>query len=166
MNNSQLKDLVDDLFEQSKNYYYDMIEFFINKELLIENEIGYDEDIENFNPHYINKNFKDLEIKSLYDKFESKLTQDLEILTSLNELLSKHYKNEEIQQFKENIIKIETKRFITTKQFEEKYNVSISSQRDYRGRKNDPLPYRQIKFRGSITYDVDKVEKWFENQHK
>ena len=46
------------------------------------------------------------------------------------------------------------------------YNISISSQKDYRGRLNDPLSFQQKVFRGTITYVVEDIEKWLKNQHK
>jgi len=53
---------------------------------------------------------------------------------------------------------MQSKKNITTKEFEEIYNISISSQKDYRGRLNDPLPYHQKVARGKIVYVVDEVE--------
>jgi hypothetical protein len=62
--------------------------------------------------------------------------------------------------------KIQAKKYITTDEMVEIYNMSISSQRDYRGRLNDPLPYNQKKFRGKITYTVEEIEQWLKNQGK
>ena len=62
--------------------------------------------------------------------------------------------------------KIQSKKYITVKEFSEIYNVSISSQQNYRGRIYDPLPYHQKVFRGNITYIVSEIEKWLENQYK
>ena len=62
--------------------------------------------------------------------------------------------------------KIHTKENITVKEFEIKYNVSKSSQQQYRGRLYDPLPYHQKVRKGKIVYVVEEVEKWFKNQHK
>lgn len=62
--------------------------------------------------------------------------------------------------------KIQAKKYITTDEMEEIYNISISSQRDYRGRLNDPLPFNQNKFRGKITYTVEEVEKWIKNNNR
>lgn len=62
--------------------------------------------------------------------------------------------------------KIQAKKYINVKEFQEIYDISKSSQRDYRGRLNNALPYHQKVFRGKILYDVNEVEKWFENEYK
>lgn len=64
------------------------------------------------------------------------------------------------------MVRIQAKKYITVKEFSEIYNVSISSQQNYRGRLYDPLPYHQKVQRGKITYIVDEVEKWLENQYR
>ena len=61
---------------------------------------------------------------------------------------------------------IQAKKNITVKEFAEIYNISKTSQRDYRSRLNDPLPYHQKVLGGKIVYVVAEVEQWFENQHK
>lgn len=62
--------------------------------------------------------------------------------------------------------KIQSKKYINVKEFEEIYDISKSSQRDFRGRLHNPLPYHQKVFRGKILYDVSEIEKWFENEYK
>lgn len=166
MSQKEIKEIINDFIEVEKNYYYKMIEFFVEKKFLIENEQDYNESDDNYEPFYINSEFKDEHIKSLYNTFENTMNENLSLLNKLNSLQSKNNQNEEITKLQQQMLKIQVKEYITTKEFEEKYNISISSQRDYRGRKNDPLPFRQIKFRGTITYDVEVVEKWLENQYK
>ncbi len=39
------------------------------------------------------------------------------------------------------IKRIEEKKYITIKEFDEIYNISVFSQQQFRGRLNDPLPY-------------------------
>ena len=62
--------------------------------------------------------------------------------------------------------RIQAKKNITVKEFTEIYNISKTSQQNYRSRLYDPLPYHQKVEGGNITYAVEEVEKWFENQHK
>lgn len=62
--------------------------------------------------------------------------------------------------------KIQAKKYITVKEFEEIYSVSKNSQQNYRGRIHDPLPYHQKVLRGNILYNVEEVEQWLENQYK
>lgn len=87
-------------------------------------------------------------------------------LIKLNNLLGKHDQNEEILQIEKNMAKLHGKKYLSVKEFEEKYNMSKSSQQQYRSRLYDSLPYHQKVEGGKIIYIVDEVEKWFENQHK
>lgn len=98
-----------------------------------------------------------------YDEYIQSLKdqQDREI----QEYIDAH-KNKEILKSATEMTKIENKKFITTKQFQEKYNISISSQADFRGRTHDPLPFHQRKLGCKITYNVDEVEKWFKNNNR
>ena len=87
-------------------------------------------------------------------------------LIKLNSLLKYEDKYKEIFELEAEMRKIQAKKYITTDEMVEIYNISISSQRDYRGRLNDPLPFNQKKFRGKITYTVEEIEKWLKNQGK
>ncbi len=62
--------------------------------------------------------------------------------------------------------KIQSKKYINVKEFEEIYDISKSSQRDFRGRLHNLLPYHQKVFGGKILYDVNEIKKWFENEYK
>ena len=66
----------------------------------------------------------------------------------------------------ENIEILQAKKILTVKEFAEIYSISKTSQQNYRARLHDPLPHHQKVEGGKITYVVDEVEKWFENQHK
>ena len=87
-------------------------------------------------------------------------------LIKLNNLLKQEDKYKEVLDIEAKMRKIQAKKYITTDEMVEIYNISISSQRDYRGRLNDPLPFNQKKFRGKITYTVEEVEKWINNNNK
>ena len=87
-------------------------------------------------------------------------------LIKLNSLLKYEDKYKEVLDIEAEMRKIQAKKYITTDEMVEIYNISISSQRDYRGRLNDPLPFNQKKFRGKITYTVEEIEKWLKNQGK
>lgn len=63
-------------------------------------------------------------------------------------------------------IPVSEKKFITVKDFENVYSISVEQQRILRGRLNDPLPHVQIKDRGNILYNPKEVEKWLENYKK
>ncbi len=87
-------------------------------------------------------------------------------LIKLNSLLKYEDKYKEVLDIEAEMRKIQAKKYITTDEMVEIYNISISSQRDYRGRLNDPLPFNQKKFRGKITYTVVEIEQWLKNQGK
>jgi hypothetical protein len=86
-------------------------------------------------------------------------------LVKLNNLLNKQDQSEEVLQIEKNMVKLHAKKNLTVKEFEEKYNMSKSSQTQYRSRLRDPLPYHQKVQGGNITYAVEEVERWLENQH-
>ncbi len=87
-------------------------------------------------------------------------------LIKLNSLLNIEDKNQEVIDIEQQMKKIQVKKYITTDEMKEIYNISISSQKDYRGRLNDPLPFTQKKFRGKIIYIVEDIEKWLKSQNK
>jgi hypothetical protein len=87
-------------------------------------------------------------------------------LVKLNNLLNRENQNDEVLEIEKNMAKLHGKKYLSVKEFEDKYNISKNSQTQYRGRMHDPLPYRQIVENGKITYVVGEVEQWFQNQHK
>ncbi len=87
-------------------------------------------------------------------------------LIKLNNLLGRENQSEEVLQIEKNMAKLHGKKNLTVKDFEEKYNMSKTSQQNYRSRLYDPLPYHQKVQGGNITYVVEEVERWLENQHK
>jgi ABC-type transporter lipoprotein component MlaA len=87
-------------------------------------------------------------------------------LIKLNNLLKKPDQFEEVLEIEKHMKKIHSKKYITVQEMIEIYNISKTSQQNYRGRRNDPLPYHQKVQRGNITYIVEEVEEWLENQHK
>lgn len=101
--------------------------------------------------------------KEIWDEFVTDF--DLPLI-KLNSLLEKQHQNDEVLQIEKNMVKLHGKKYLSVKEFEEKYNMSKSSQQQYRSRLYDSLPYHQKVEGGKIIYIVDEVEKWFENQHK
>lgn len=96
------------------------------------------------------------------DTFNTLLDFALSILTIKENNKNKDY----INLAKLRMEKIQTKKYITVKEFSDIYNISKTAQQNYRGRLNNPLPYHQIVENGNITYIVDEVEKWLENGFK
>jgi hypothetical protein len=138
----------------------EIIEFLLNTRTreLAENEENFH--MVNSFPQYEENHF-DLEEanKATMERYDSRLI-------ALNNLLKQEERNKEVLDIEAEMRKIQAKKYITTDEMVEIYNISISSQRDYRGRLNDPLPFNQKKFRGKITYTVEEIEKWLKNQGK
>ncbi len=99
------------------------------------------------------------EVKKMAEDFRKPLIK-------LNHLLEKKEQYQEVIDLEQQMKKIQSKKNITVKEFSEIYNISKTSQQNYRGRLNDPLPYHQKVEGGKIVYVVEEVEKWFDNQHK
>jgi len=87
-------------------------------------------------------------------------------LIKLNKVLEKADQFQEVIEIEKEMAKIQAKKYITVKDFSEIYNISKTSQQNYRERLNDPLPYHQKVEKGKIVYVVKEIEQWFENQHK
>ena len=108
----------------------------------------------------------DERIKEAQEIFNFVSKKNINLMIQLNNLLDKEDKNIEVLKLEEKMKEIQVKKFITTDEFEKIYNISKSSQRDYRSRLYNPLPYHQKIAKGKIVYVVEEVEKWFENQYK
>jgi len=87
-------------------------------------------------------------------------------LIELNNLLNKEEQYKEVLDIEQQMKKIQAKKNITVKEFVDIYSIGKTSQQNYRGRIHDPLPYHQKVEGGKITYNVEEVEQWFDNQHK
>ena len=106
-------------------------------------------------------NYYDLEKENIetLERFDKRLV-------TLNNLLKKEQRNTDVLEIEREMIKMQAKKYITVKELAEIYNISKSSQQDYRGRMHDPLPFRQKVQGGKIEYVVKDVEAWLQNQHK
>ncbi len=87
-------------------------------------------------------------------------------LVKLNHLLDKKEQNKEVIDLEQQMKKIQAKKYISVKELSEIYNISKTSQQNYRSRLHDSLPYHQKVEGGKITYIVEEIEKWLENQHR
>jgi len=56
--------------------------------------------------------------------------------------------------------------YIGTKELERRFDIKERSQKAYRGRIRNPLPYYQDVENGKISYKVSEVEKWKNEQKK
>lgn len=162
MDKKQIK-LLQDIIENLNNIQietrYKTIEFFKHFNYLkyVENhDLIPDEDLKKQDEKLDKTN----DLINFYDE------KHFELMFKLNNLLDYKDKNKEVMKLEEKMKEIQVKKFITTEEFEKIYNISKSSQRDYRGRLYNPLPYHQKIAKGKIVYVVEEVEKWFENQYK
>jgi hypothetical protein len=67
------------------------------------------------------------------------------------------------QNNKLNEITVQTE-YIGTKELERRFDIKERSQKSYRGRIKNPLPYHQDIENGKISYKVSEVEEWKSNQ--
>lgn len=87
-------------------------------------------------------------------------------LVKLNNLLSIKERNQKVIEIEQQLARLNSKKILTVKEFNDKYNIGKTSQQNYRQRLHDPLPYHQKVEGGKITYNVEEVERWLENQYK
>ena len=158
-----IKEVIEDLIKLRQKQYDELIETLIEKSYVddiaetkgivfkeILNEVsGCEEQTKNE--------------EDIWNEFVS----DFDIpLVKLNNLLDENEKNSEVVEIEKKMALIHSKQFLSVKEFSEKYNISKTSQQNYRSRIHDPLPYHQKVEGGKITYIVKEVENWLENQHK
>jgi hypothetical protein len=152
----KIKEIITDLLKIRQKRFDEYIEALIEKDYAIDA----------MNDGAVGFSF-DFEEKKSEDQIWNEFVSDFDLpLIKLNNLLDKQDQSEEILQIEKNMVKLHGKKYLSVKEFEEKYNMSKSSQQQYRSRLYDSLPYHQKVEGGKIIYIVDEVEKWFENQHK
>jgi len=54
--------------------------------------------------------------------------------------------------------------YIGTKELEKRFDIKERSQKAYRGRVKNPLPFHQDVENGKISYKVSEIEEWKSNQ--
>jgi hypothetical protein len=54
--------------------------------------------------------------------------------------------------------------YIGTKELEKRFDIKERSQKAYRGRVKNPLPFHQETENGKIRYKVSEIEEWLKNQ--
>jgi hypothetical protein len=151
-----IKETIADLLKIRQKRYDEYIEVLIEQEWALD---ALNSDVSGWTLNFEEKKSEN----QIWDEFVTDF--DLPLI-KLNNLLSKQDQNEEVLQIEKNMVKLHGKKYLSVKEFEEKYNMSKSSQQQYRSRLYDSLPYHQKVEGGKIVYIVDEVEKWFENQHK
>ena len=110
---------------------------------------------------------KDSLLKKIKAKNDENTIEAFDIpLVRLNKLLQRSDQFNEVIEIEKQMRKLHSKKYITVPEFSAIYNIGKTSQQNYRGRLHDPLPYHQKVANGKITYIVEEVEQWLENQHK
>lgn len=152
-----IKEVIEDLIQLRQKQYDELIETLIEK--------SYADDLAGTTGSIWKEicGDKTKNAEEIRDEFVS----DFDIpLIKLNNLLDEKEKNSEVIEIEKKMAVIHSKQFLSVKEFGEKYNISKTSQQNYRSRMCDPLPYHQKVEGGKITYIVKEVEQWFENQHR
>lgn len=152
-----IKEVIEDLLNIRQKQYDELIETLIQK--------SYADDLAGTNGGIWKEIFghKTKNEEEIWDEFVS----DFDVpLVKLNNLLDENEKNSEVVEIEKKMALIHSKQFLSVKEFSEKYNISKTSQQNYRSRIHDPLPYHQKVEGGKITYIVKEVENWLENQHR
>lgn len=159
----QIRVIIEDLLELRQKRYEEYIELLIREQNAL--------DIMNDSASRLF--IKELMINQDCDKEENEETILEEFvadfdktLIKLNNLLDTKEKNQKVIEIEQQLAKLNAKKILTVKELSDKYNISKTSQQNYRQRLRDPLPYHQKVQGGNITYAVEEVEKWLANQYK
>lgn len=159
----QIRVIIEDLLELRQKRYEEYIELLIREQNAL--------DIMNDSASRLF--MKELMINQGCDKEENEETILEEFvvdfdktLIKLNNLLDTKEKNQKVIEIEQQLAKLNAKKILTVKELSDKYNISKTSQQNYRQRLRDPLPYKQKVENGKITYNVEEVEKWLSNQYK
>jgi hypothetical protein len=86
-------------------------------------------------------------------------------LIKLNNILEKKEQYQEVLEIEKQMKKLQSKKYITVKEFTEIYGFSTDWQKNRRSRIHQHLPFRQTTNNGKITYEVSEIEIWFENNN-
>lgn len=150
-----IKDIINELYET--NYELDCLTLSYNSEFIPEmvHDIDFEYD-----------SITDEKILKSNDIYNFMSDKNSKLMIKLNHLLDLKDRDERVNLIEQKITELQLKKNITVKEFEIKYNISTSSQRDYRSRLNNPLLYHQKIRGGKIVYVVEEVEQWFKNQYK
>jgi hypothetical protein len=109
----------------------------------------------------ISKLFEIIELNDTeFEKVENRI-KDKNVDIDLEDI-KKHISNE----IKSISNSSNAKKLITVKEFEEIYSIPPKTQLQLRNRFRDSLPFIQTANNGNILYNVDKVDKWFDNYVK
>ncbi len=113
-----------------------------------------------------NQEYEDiLEVEDTYQRLLKNYSDLIEVYDKLATTKEEQKKFKKLEE-KIDIEFAQKKKYITTKEFAEIYNMSSKIQYNRRGRLHNPLPYHQGVKDGKIVYVVEEVEKWFDNEHK
>ncbi len=92
------------------------------------------------------------EIQKLHQKIEQ---QGIQLSTIATQMIEQNEKLNALAPQSE---------YIDTKEFERRFDVKERSQKAYRGRIKNPLPFYQEVENGKISYKVSEIEEWKSNQ--
>ena len=169
---SVIQQIIEDLIKLRKKQFDERLDIEIKK-ATIEKTFGVqpmvdrtrilveDEETDDLNPFNQTYQYIDNYENHLWESFIS----DFDVsLIQLNNLLNKEEKNQSVIEIEIQMTKINMKTHLTPTEFAIKYNVSKSTQQEWRAQRKDPLPFNQKVVNGNILYVVKEVDRWFQNQ--
>ena len=112
-----------------------------------------------FRLDYVSKSDR-LFLNKIFEEIEKDKDKDMDFD------LFKKQADQEVLEIQKHMAKIQSKKYITIKEYTEIYGASKSAQQGYRGRRQNPLPYKQEVEGGRILYSIEEVEKWRDNGYK
>ena len=175
---TSIKEIIKDLLDLRKNQYDDYIDTLADKKTIADHfgvsdsmkpkqsgfvvsEEEYDED----NPFHLKED--ELEVNEDENVIWSKYVSDFDItLIKLNNMLELEEQNSHIKEIEKEMTILNMKKILTVREVTARYGISASSQKNYRNRIHDRLPYSQIGVGGNVKYKVNELESWLENQKK
>lgn len=108
---------------------------------------------------------EDEELEAIWSIFEWINHGNGKLLVRLNNLLEENEKDKDIIKLEDLMKELQSKKVITVKEFTKIYGYASDWQKNRRSRIRDRLPYVQTVDGGKITYNVNDVEVWFENNN-
>ncbi|RXJ83580.1 hypothetical protein [Arcobacter cloacae] len=86
-------------------------------------------------------------------------------LVKLNNILKKEEQYAEVIEIEKQMKKLQSKKYINVKEFTEIYGLSSDWQKNRRATIRNRLPFIQTVNNGKITYCVEELKIWFENNN-
>ena len=171
-----IKEIIKDLLDLRQNQYDNHIDSLADNKTIADHfgvsdsmkpkQNGYvvsDEEYDELNPFHLKED--ELEDEDDEKVIWSKFVSDFDVsLIKLNNMLEVEEQNSHIKEIEKEMTILNMKKVLTVKELTARYHISASSQKNYRNRIHNRLPYSQIGVGGNVKYNADEVQAWLENQ--